>query len=225
MPIPILMPALSPTMEEGTLAKWHVKVGDAVKSGQVIAEIETDKATMEVEAVDEGRVGEIVVPEGTQGVKVNAPIAVLLGEGEDASAVKAVAPKSAASGHSPQPSPKGEGVLKPSPSGEGGRALARPGEGQHGTAAEPSANGRIFASPLARRLAAERKLDLSRLEGSGPRGRIVKRDIEAGAAPMRARMPDARLPETRAPEAPPRRSRRRAARAFGARRRPGRRPP
>src|SRR5215470_18103435 len=88
MSIPILMPALSPTMEEGTLAKWHVKVGDTVKSGQVIAEIETDKATMEVEAVDEGRVGEIVVPEGTEGVKVNAPIAVLLEEGEDANAIK-----------------------------------------------------------------------------------------------------------------------------------------
>jgi pyruvate dehydrogenase E1 component beta subunit len=146
MPIPILMPALSPTMEEGTLAKWHIKEGDTVAPGDVIAEIETDKATMEVEAVDEGRVGKLVVAEGTEGVKVNEPIAFLLGEGEDAAAemktngARARAPAAGESRPSPgadaPPSPKGEGTRvevkraeTPSPRGEGGRASARPGEG------------------------------------------------------------------------------------------------
>ena len=113
MPIPILMPALSPTMEEGTLTKWHVKEGDEVKSGDVIAEIETDKATMEVEAVDEGRVGKLVVPEGTENVKVNEPIAILLSDGEDASSVESVngAAIPAKAKESPSPRQRGEGVV------------------------------------------------------------------------------------------------------------------
>jgi len=179
MPIDITMPALSPTMEEGTLSKWLVKEGDTVKSGDVIAEIETDKATMEVEAVDEGTVGKIVVPEGTEGVKVNAVIAVLLGEGEGKSALsaapapaKAEAPKAA---EAPKPEvPKAE-APKAAPAPNGGGTVMR--EGLHEAA--PRAEGeRIFASPLARRLAKEAGIDLSAVKGSGPHGRIVQSDIE-----------------------------------------------
>ena len=172
MPTPILMPALSPTMEQGKLSKWLKKEGDKVASGDAIAEIETDKATMEVEAVDEGTIGKIMIPEGTEGVAVNTPIAVLLSEGEDASAISEV------SIPSPQPSPPGRGSLgaavatsSPLPGGEG------QGEGKD---AHSNANGhsRIFASPLARRLAAQSGIDLSRLRGSGPHGRIVKHDVD-----------------------------------------------
>src|SRR5579862_1514859 len=173
MPIDILMPALSPTMEEGTLAKWHVKVGDTVKSGDVIAEIETDKATMEVEAVDEGAVQEILVPEGTEGVKVNAPIARLSGEGE---APAQSAPKPAAA---PEPPKAG------APKAEAKTAAAEPPAAAPApvTASAPTASlgdgQRIFASPLARRIAQQRGLDLAALKGSGPHGRIVKADVEA----------------------------------------------
>ena len=161
MAIEILMPALSPTMEEGTLAKWLVKAGDVVKSGQVMAEIETDKATMEFEAVDEGTIGRILVAEGTAGVKVNTPIAVLLEDGESADAVPA--PAKAAT-------PVAAVVAEV--------AVAAP--------AAPKAGGaRVFASPLARRLAAEKGLDLTRLQGSGPHGRIVRADID-GAKPQAA---------------------------------------
>ena len=161
MAIEILMPALSPTMEEGTLAKWLVKEGDVVKSGQVMAEIETDKATMEFEAVDEGTIGRILVAEGTAGVKVNTPIAVLVEEGESADAVPAPA-KAAA--------PVAAVVAEV--------AVVAP--------AAPKASGaRVFASPLARRLAAEQGLDLTRLQGSGPHGRIVRADID-GAKPQAA---------------------------------------
>ena len=161
MAIEILMPALSPTMEEGTLAKWLVKAGDVVKSGQVMAEIETDKATMEFEAVDEGTIGRILVAEGTAGVKVNTPIAVLLEDGESADAVPAPA-KAAA--------PVAAVVAEV--------AVVAP--------AAPKASGaRVFASPLARRLAAEKGLDLTRLQGSGPHGRIVRADID-GAKPQAA---------------------------------------
>ena len=172
MPTPILMPALSPTMEQGKLSKWLKKEGDKVASGDPIAEIETDKATMEVEAVDEGTIGKIMIPEGTEGVAVNTPIAVLLSEGEDASAISEV------SIPSPCPSPpgRGDGVATaapklPLPGGEGW------GEGKD---AHSKANGhsRIFASPLARRLAAQAGIDLSRLRGSGPHGRIVKHDVD-----------------------------------------------
>ncbi|MET3600030.1 pyruvate dehydrogenase complex dihydrolipoamide acetyltransferase [Martelella mangrovi] len=179
MPIKITMPALSPTMEEGNLSKWLVKEGDSVSSGDVIAEIETDKATMEVEAVDEGTVAKLVVPEGSQGVKVNSLIAVLAEEGEDAAeAAKAAeggdaAPAPAASEASKAEAPKAEETAKaPTPSAD--TPVPEPK-----APAAPKADGeRIFASPLARRLAKEEGLDLAALSGSGPHGRIVKRDIE-----------------------------------------------
>ncbi|WP_444465086.1 2-oxo acid dehydrogenase subunit E2 [Rhodobacter capsulatus] len=157
MAVEILMPALSPTMEEGTLAKWLVKEGDAVKSGQIIAEIETDKATMEFEAVDEGVIGKLLVAEGTAGVKVNAPIAVLIEEG--GSAEVAPAPKAAA------PAPVAV-VAAP--------VVAAP--------VAPKTGARIFASPLARRIAADKGLDLAAIAGSGPHGRIVKADVEGAVA-------------------------------------------
>ena len=185
----ILMPALSPTMEEGKLAKWLVKEGDTVKSGDILAEIETDKATMEFEAVDEGRIGKILVPEGSEGVKVNAPIAVLLGEGEKAgdvdisaamkdigAAVKAEAPKAEAPKTAPKAPAKAE-----APKVETPKAAPTP-------AAAASGN-RIFASPLARRIAATKGIDLAALAGSGPRGRIVKADVDnatPGAKPAGA---------------------------------------
>ena len=174
MPINITMPALSPTMEEGTLAKWLVKPGDTVESGDIIAEIETDKATMEVEAVDEGTVAQILVDEGTEGVQVNAIIAVLAEEGEDASSIKvdaAPAPK-------PEPEPKAPEVSdSPAPK------VAPPATPAKPLASTPlptaqSSNGRIKASPLARRIAAMKGIDLSTLTGSGPHGRIVKKDVE-----------------------------------------------
>ncbi|WP_417773260.1 pyruvate dehydrogenase complex dihydrolipoamide acetyltransferase [Stappia sp.] len=183
MPIKILMPALSPTMEEGNLAKWLVKEGDSVSSGDVIAEIETDKATMEVEAVDEGTVGKILVEAGAQGVKVNEVIALLLEEGEDASALDGVGndnggPK--ASG-SEAPSGKDEAPATASedkPAADRGPVAS--GEEPAKAPPPPSAQdgGRIFASPLARRLAAEGGLDLAAMTGSGPHGRIVKRDVD-----------------------------------------------
>ncbi|MCB5410026.1 pyruvate dehydrogenase complex dihydrolipoamide acetyltransferase [Pseudogemmobacter faecipullorum] len=173
MAIQILMPALSPTMEEGSLAKWLVKEGDNVKSGQIIAEIETDKATMEFEAVDEGVIGKILIAEGTAGVKVNAPIAVLLEEGEDASAAEA-APAAAEPEAAKAEAPKADPVKA---------QAAAP-------AAAPAAQGaRVFASPLARRIAKDKGLDLTLVQGSGPHGRIVKADVEAaqpGAAPAPA---------------------------------------
>jgi pyruvate dehydrogenase E2 component (dihydrolipoamide acetyltransferase) len=189
MAINILMPALSPTMTEGKLAKWHVKVGDTVKAGQVVCEIETDKATMEVEAVDEGKIGQIVVPEGAEGVKVNAVIAILLEEGETslpASAAPAPtsAPKSAPAAAAPAPPPK---PASPAPAAPA--AAAKPAQAPSG--------GRIFASPLAKRIAAEKGLDLSRLKGSGPNGRIVKADVETAkpqAAPAAAPAPKAAPP-------------------------------
>jgi len=177
MPINILMPALSPTMTEGNLARWLKKEGDAVKPGDVIAEIETDKATMEVEAVEEGRLGRILVPDGAQGVKVNDVIAVLLEEGESPGDIKAgaaPAPKAAAA-----PAPKAEAPKQP----------AAPAAAPAPTSSSPAApspaaasGSRIFASPLAKRLAQQNGLDLSRVVGSGPHGRIVKSDIEKAAA-------------------------------------------
>ena len=175
MAINILMPALSPTMTEGKLAKWHVKVGDAVKSGQVVCEIETDKATMEVEAVDEGRIGQLVVPEGAEGVKVNAVIAILLEEGE-----KAV-PAGAASAAPPPPPAAAAPAAVVAPAATA-TAPAAPAPQPAAT----SSGGRVFASPLAKRIAADKGLDLSRIKGSGPGGRIIKADVEQakpGAAP------------------------------------------
>ncbi|MDP3659375.1 pyruvate dehydrogenase complex dihydrolipoamide acetyltransferase [Phenylobacterium sp.] len=172
MPIDVLMPALSPTMEEGTLAKWHVKKGDAVKSGDIIAEIETDKATMEVEAVDEGVVEDILVAEGTEAVKVNTPIARLAGEGEAASAAEAPAATPAAT-------PAKASAATPAPA----QAPAAPAPApQPAVAVGPgvkASGARVFASPLARRIAEQKGLDLSTLAGSGPHGRIIKRDVEA----------------------------------------------
>jgi pyruvate dehydrogenase E2 component (dihydrolipoamide acetyltransferase) len=216
MPTNILMPALSPTMEKGNLSKWLKKEGDPVKSGDVIAEIETDKATMEVEAVDEGTLAKIVVPEGAQDVPVNSVIAVLAGEGEDAKAVKAPAApgpkaeiKPQASSPSPQPSPqRGEGAGRapvsapstPSTSPQRGEAAAPSGRASGAPNDKPRTAGegartngkgsRIFASPLARRAAKEAGIDLAVLRGSGPHGRIIARDIEqarkGGVAPRPA---------------------------------------
>ena len=163
MPIEILMPALSPTMEEGNLSKWLKKEGDKVSPGDVIAEIETDKATMEVEAVDEGTLGKILIAAGSEGVKVNTPIAVLLEEGEDASAV--VAKPAAAAGPAPASAP----VAAPA------AVAAAPAP----TTAPAAGGARVFASPLARRIAKEKGLDLATVTGSGPHGRIVRADVES----------------------------------------------
>jgi pyruvate dehydrogenase E2 component (dihydrolipoamide acetyltransferase) len=181
MPINILMPALSPTMEKGNLAKWLKKEGDKVKSGDVIAEIETDKATMEVEAVDEGTIARILVPEGTQDVAVNAVIAVLAADGEDvkaagAGAAKPSAPPSTSSIEAPAArAPQDEAkAAAPSPRPEeGAKAPVSKGE-----AAQANGHDRIFSSPLARRLAKEAGIELARIAGSGPHGRVVARDVE-----------------------------------------------
>jgi len=198
MPIPILMPALSPTMEEGKLAKWLVKEGDKVSSGDVIAEIETDKATMEVEAVDEGTVGRILIAEGTEGVAVNAPIAMLLEEGEDASALEGA--KSAAASKPAAAEPQKAAVpqtAKDAPKAQPAPAAASVAPHANGAATNGHDSGRIFASPLARRVAKEKGLELSALQGSGPHGRIVMRDVEkaaVGGAPSRAPAAQALVP-------------------------------
>ncbi len=192
MSINITMPALSPTMEEGKLAKWHVKEGDKVSSGDVIAEIETDKATMEVESIDEGIVGKIVVPEGTEGVKVNAVIAVILADGESASDIKTDAPAPAAK--TPEPAkteaPKAEAApAAKMPTATTGSAAA-PVPAHKAAAPAPAANGaRVFASPLAKRLAKEAGIELSAISGSGLHGRVVKSDVEgakSGKTPLKA---------------------------------------
>jgi pyruvate dehydrogenase E2 component (dihydrolipoamide acetyltransferase) len=184
MPINITMPALSPTMEEGNLAKWLVKEGDHVSPGDVIAEIETDKATMEVEAVDEGTVAKIVVPAGTEGVKVNALIAVLAGEGEDASATKGAAPAKAEAAPAKAEPAKAEAKPVEAPSraeSAGAQATAAPAPSAEAPA-KAEGNGRIFASPLARRIAKDSGIDVSAINGSGPHGRVVKADVEAAVA-------------------------------------------
>ena len=188
MSINILMPALSPTMTEGKLAKWHVKVGDTVKSGQVVCEIETDKATMEVEAVDEGKIGQILVEEGTEGVAVNAVIAVLLEEGE-----KEVAKSAAPAAEKPAPKAEEKPADKPAEK-PAAPAAAPPPAAKPAAPAASSGGTRIFASPLARRIAAEKGIDLAGLKGSGPNGRIVKADVEnakPGAAPAASQAPKA----------------------------------
>lgn len=169
MPVKVLMPALSPTMTEGTLAKWHVKEGDTVESGDVIAEIETDKATMEVEAVDEGKIGKILVAEGSEGVAVNEVIALLLEEGEDDSALEGA--DTSAAGTAPATA-EAPAEAAPAPS-------AAPAAASSAPAAPVSGGERVKASPLARRIAANEGVDLAAVTGSGPRGRIVKRDVEA----------------------------------------------
>jgi pyruvate dehydrogenase E2 component (dihydrolipoamide acetyltransferase) len=198
MPIEILMPALSPTMTEGNLAKWHKKEGDQVKSGDVLAEIETDKATMEVEAVDEGTLGKIVVPEGAQAVKVNAVIALLLEEGEDAKSLAGAAQPAAKPAPAPVPAaaaplPAQTAAAAPAPANPKTApppAQAAPAPQTNGAAADE----RVFASPLAKRMAAQAGLDLAQLTGSGPQGRIVKSDIEAVLAKPGAPRPAAAPP-------------------------------
>ncbi len=170
MPIEILMPALSPTMEEGKLASWMVKEGDEISSGMVIAEIETDKATMEVEAVDEGRIGKILIGAGTEGVKVNTPIAILLEDGEDASAIEALASRPAPTAPDNSPAPAS---ASPPP------AVATAAAPVPTAPSAGSSGQRIKASPLARRLAVAAGIDLAAVAGSGPHGRVIKRDIEA----------------------------------------------
>ena len=217
MPIDITMPALSPTMETGTLAKWLVKVGDAVKSGDILCEIETDKATMEVESIDEGIVLELLTAEGSEGVPVGQVIMRLGGEGEGPSETRpeAAAPTPGAgakSAVSPRPSPEGEGEGaaappaesngSPSPSGEGRRdaeggpgvGLAPPVEASLPSPNLPTGEGeqaRVNASPLARRLASAQGIDLATLKGSGPNGRIVKADLDGAAASAKAAVPEA----------------------------------
>ncbi len=179
----ILMPALSPTMEEGTLAKWLVQEGDVVKSGQILAEIETDKATMEFEAVDEGVIGKLLVPDGTAGVKVNTPIAVLLEEGEtagDAASTKMAAAATAV------PAPVAAAAPTNAPAAAPATAGASSPMSTAAPAAPASSGARVFATPLARRIAAERGLDLAAITGSGPNGRIVKSDVENAQPPKAA---------------------------------------
>jgi pyruvate dehydrogenase E2 component (dihydrolipoamide acetyltransferase) len=203
MPIKILMPALSPTMTEGNLASWLKKEGDPIAPGDVIAEIETDKATMEVEAVDEGKLGKIVVPAGTEGVAVNDVIGLLLEEGEDEAALDEVGTDGGNGAAAPEPeAPRPQAVEQPK-----SEATAKPAP------AAASANGhgdRIFASPLARRMAEKAGLDLAALSGSGPRGRIIKADIEAAlekgvgkAAPAAAKPVPASPPAAAAPAPAP----------------------
>ena len=194
MTIDVLMPALSPTMQEGTLAKWHVKVGDTVKSGDVIAEIETDKATMEVEAVDEGKVDAILVEEGAQNVKVNTPIARLAEEGEAAApAPKAAAPAPAAP---PPPAPKSEAAPAPKPA-----AQPAPPPAAAPAAVATAEGDRVLASPLARRLAEEKGVQLSAVQGSGPHGRVIAADVE-GAKPGAAAPAAPATPQPAAAAAP-----------------------
>ncbi|HKG86438.1 MAG TPA: pyruvate dehydrogenase complex dihydrolipoamide acetyltransferase, partial [Beijerinckiaceae bacterium] len=184
MPINILMPALSPTMEKGNLAKWLKKEGDTVKSGDVIAEIETDKATMEVEAIDEGVLAKIVVPEGTADVPVNQLIALIAGEGEDPKSV------SAAGGGGASAPAKAE-APKPAPPAAPPAALPAAAQAAPTPAAAPQAaakpngggqGGRVVASPLARRIAKEAGLEIAMIQGSGPHGRVIERDVRAAAA-------------------------------------------
>jgi pyruvate dehydrogenase E2 component (dihydrolipoamide acetyltransferase) len=201
MPTQILMPALSPTMEEGTLAKWLVKEGDTVSSGDLLAEIETDKATMEFEAVDDGVIGRLLVAAGTEAVKVNTPIAVLLAEGEsaaDAAAPEAPKATDAGAAAAPEGSSKAAAASSPETAPAGGYGR---GETAATPAPAPREGERIFASPLARRIAKEKGLDLAALKGSGPKGRIVKADVEkAEAAP--ASSPAKPAPAKEAPAAP-----------------------
>jgi pyruvate dehydrogenase E2 component (dihydrolipoamide acetyltransferase) len=217
MPINILMPALSPTMEKGNLAKWLKKEGDQVRAGDILAEIETDKATMEYEAVDEGVLAKILVPEGTADIAVNAPIAVLAAEGEDVTAAAAAVPAAKPSVSGPPAAAAKPAAAPPQPSPPPPSPLAKAGEGREGAgvptsrspvAPAPAANGqgRIFASPLARRLAKAAGLDIARIAGTGPRGRIIADDVEAakaGGTPLRATAMAAAPAPAMAPEQMP----------------------
>ena len=193
MPINITMPALSPTMEEGNLSKWLVKEGDKIAPGDVIAEIETDKATMEVEAVDEGTVAKIVVPAGTEGVKVNALIAVLAAEGEDVAAAAQAAEKGGSA------APKAETPKAEAPKPEAKKETAAPAP-VAAPAPAASKGERVFASPLARRIAKSAGVDIAAVKGSGPHGRVVQRDVEAAIASGGAKAPAAVAPQASAPK-------------------------
>ncbi|TCK28435.1 pyruvate dehydrogenase E2 component (dihydrolipoamide acetyltransferase) [Ancylobacter aquaticus] len=205
MSIEILMPALSPTMEKGNLAKWLKKEGDKVAPGDVIAEIETDKATMEVEAIDEGVLAKILVPEGTADVPVNQLIAVLATEGEDVKAIAAGSGSAPAKAEAPKEAPKAE-APKDAPKAEAPKADAPKAEAQAAAPAPAPAAAsadRIFASPLARRLAKEKGVELSGVKGSGPRGRIVAADVESAPAGGAAKVaPSASAAPAAAPAAP-----------------------
>jgi pyruvate dehydrogenase E2 component (dihydrolipoamide acetyltransferase) len=194
MPINILMPALSPTMEKGNLAKWLKKEGDKVKSGDVIAEIETDKATMEVEAVDEGTIAKILVPEGTQDVAVNDVIAVLAGDGEDVKAAGAGAatapPKAAPSAEAPA----AKAATAPAPAAKAAPVAAAAPAPQAAAALQANGHARIFSSPLARRLAKEAGIELARINGSGPHGRVIARDVEEAKSGKGLKAPAAAPP-------------------------------
>ncbi|SDA30481.1 pyruvate dehydrogenase E2 component (dihydrolipoamide acetyltransferase) [Methylobacterium sp. UNC378MF] len=213
MPINVLMPALSPTMEKGNLAKWLKKEGDPIKSGDVLAEIETDKATMEVEAIDEGVLAKILVPEGTADVPVNDLIAIIAAEGEDPSSVQAGgAPKAASNGAAePKPEPKADASAAGQNTTPGGghmsyeRVNAAPEGAQPSGApqagAQASSGGRVFASPLARRIAKQEGVDLGAVQGSGPHGRIIARDVQAAKASGATKAPAAAQPTAEAPKA------------------------
>jgi pyruvate dehydrogenase E2 component (dihydrolipoamide acetyltransferase) len=204
MPINILMPALSPTMEKGNIAKWLKKEGDQVKAGDILAEIETDKATMEYEAIDEGVIAKILVPEGTADVAVNAPIAVLAAEGEDVKTAVAAAPAAKPSASSP-PAPATKPPAAPPPSPPPARGMSMPAS-QAAPAPPVNGRGRIFASPLARRLAKAAGLDIARIAGTGPHGRVIAHDVEAarsGGAALRAPAPSAPAPIPAAPAVSP----------------------
>ena len=189
MPINILMPALSPTMEEGTLAKWNVKEGDSVASGDVIAEIETDKATMEFEAVDEGTIGKILVNEGTEGVRVHDLIAVLLEDG--------------ASMDDAEPAPAAAASAAPPPSAAPPAAESQAAAPVAAAPAQKDGGTRVFASPLARRIAKDKGLDLAAIKGTGPHGRIVKADVEKAETAPASTTADAPKPAAPKPAAAP----------------------
>ena len=205
MPINILMPALSPTMEKGNLAKWLKKEGDTVKSGDVIAEIETDKATMEVEAVDEGILAKIVVPEGTADVPVNQLIALIAGEGEDPKSVTAPAAGGSAA---PAPAPKAETApaapaAAPQPQAAAAPSAAAPAPAAKPNGAGQAAGNRVFASPLAKRIAKEGGIDIASVKGSGPHGRIVEKDVRSAIAGGGAKPAAAPAAAAAAPAAKP----------------------
>lgn len=188
MPIAIKMPALSPTMEEGTLARWLVKVGDTVSAGDVLAEIETDKATMEFEAVDEGTITAIEVPEGTEGVKVGTVIATLVGEDEDAGVPAQKQPAQENKATAPEPAPPVPVAAAPTAAAPVAAAPAGVPSAPK-VSAKSAQDGRIVASPLARRIAAEKGIDLAQVSGTGPNGRIVRADLEGKAATPVAQVP------------------------------------
>ncbi|WP_100960285.1 pyruvate dehydrogenase complex dihydrolipoamide acetyltransferase [Bosea sp. FBZP-16] len=201
MPVNILMPALSPTMEKGNLAKWLKKEGDAIKSGDIIAEIETDKATMEVEAVDEGVLAKIVVPEGTADVAVNEVIGVIAGEGEDAKSVSAPAKADAPKAEAPKQEPAKAEAAAPKAEAKHESTPQVTAESGLNTGGKSVSGDRPFASPLARRLAKEAGIDLGKVQGSGPHGRIVEKDIEAAKQGGAAKTAPAAAPAG-APAAP-----------------------